>query len=206
MRKILATLLAITMVAVMAVSAFAAPSASASVIDEIIDEDGNTIQEWSDGTIVVTFADEDKDPVVMTDIADHWGKDEITKAVLLGLMIGYPDGKFHPEDNMTVAMIYTVLARIAGAEIETTGDNWIDNVAAWAEEAGIADGSDPTSDATRAQMVAFLAAAAEVEGDAADWAVESGILQGDENGELNLEDNLTRAQFAAILVRYLATK
>ena len=204
MRKILATLLAITMVAMMAVSAFAAPSASASLIGTWTDEDGNTVQEWSDGTIIVTFADEEKDPIVMTDIADHWGKDEITKAVLLGLMIGYPDGKFHPEDNMTVAMVYTVLARMAEADIETTGDNWIANVTAWAEAAGIADGSDPTSDATRAQMISFLLAFAGVEGNATEWAVASGILFGDENGDLNLEDNLTRAQFAAMLVRYLA--
>lgn len=205
MRKILATLLAITMVAVMAVSAFAAPTVSPYIIDEITDDDGNTIQEWSDGTIVITFADEEKEPVVMTDIADFWGKDEIIQAVLLGLMVGYPDGMFHPDDNMTVAMIYTVLARIAGAAIETTGDEWIANATAWAENNGIADGSDPTSDATRAQMVAFLAAAAGIEGDAADWAVAFGILQGFEDGEFKLEDTLTRAQFATFLVRYLAT-
>ena len=206
MRKILATLLAITMVAVMAVSAFAAPTASPYIIDETTDDDGNTVQEWSDGTIVITFADEEKAPIVMTDIADFWGKDEIIQAVLLGLMVGYPDGMFHPEDNMTVAMIYTVLARIAGAAIETTGDKWIENAAAWAADNGIADGSEPTGDATRAQMVAFMAAASGVEGDAEEWAVANGILQGFEDGEYKLEDNLTRAQFATFLVRYLATK
>ena len=141
--------------------------------------------------------------VVMTDIADHWGKDDIIKAVELGLMVGYPDGKFHPEDNLTVAMIYTVLARIAGADIDLLGDNWIDNAVAWAQAEGIADDSDPKSDATRAQMVAFLAAAAKAEGDPTEWAVENGILLGDENGDLMLDSNLTRAQFAAILVRYL---
>ena len=203
MRKILATLLAVTMVAVMAVSAFAAPAASPTLISTFTDENGNTVQEWSDGTIIVSFAD-GKDPVVMTDIADHWGKEEITDAVLLGLMIGSPDGKFHPEDKLTVAMIYTVLSRIAGADIDTKSDKWIENATAWAEEAGIADGSDPTSYATRGQMVGFLAAFAEAEGDAAEWAVEKGILIGDENGNLNLDGFLTRAQFAAILVRYLA--
>ena len=193
MKKILALLLALTMVAVMGISVFADPSPDTIVIDDY------TIQ-LPDGTIIVTIGDE---TIVMTDIADHWGKDDIIKAVEMGLMVGYPDGKFHPEDNLTVAMIYTVLARIAGADIETLGDNWIENAAAWAEAEGIADGSDPTADATRAQMVAFLAKAANAEGDPTEWAVENGILKGDENGDLMLDSFLTRAQFAAILVRYL---
>ena len=193
MKKILALLLALTMVAVMGISVFADPSPDTIVIDDY------TIQ-LPDGTIIVTIGDE---TIVMTDIADHWGKDDIIKAVEMGLMVGYPDGKFHPEDNLTVAMIYTVLARIAGADIETLGDNWIENAVAWAEAEGIADGSDPTADATRAQMVAFLAKAANAEGDPTEWAVENGILKGDENGDLMLDSFLTRAQFAAILVRYL---
>ena len=193
MKKILAVLLALTMVAVMGISVFADPSPVPTVIDEY------TV-ELPDGTIIVTL---DDDTIVMTDIADHWGKADIIKAVEMRLMVGYPDGKFHPEDNLTVAMIYTVLARIAGADIDLLGDNWIDTAVAWAQAEGIADDSDPKSDATRAQMVAFLAAAAKAEGDPTEWAVENGILLGDENGDLMLDSNLTRAQFAAILVRYL---
>ncbi len=193
MKKILAFLLALTMVAVMGISVFADPSPAPVKLDD------QTI-ELPDGTIIVTVDDE---TIVMTDIADHWGKDDIIKAVELGLMVGYPDGKFHPDDNLTVAMIYTVLARIAGADIDLLGDNWIDNAVAWAQAEGIADDSDPKSDATRAQMVAFLAAAAKAEGDPTEWAVENGILKGDENGDLMLDSYLTRAQFAAILVRYL---
>lgn len=193
MKKILAVLLALTMVAVMGISVFADPSPAPVKIDD-------QTTELPDGTIIVTVGDE---TIVMTDIADHWGKEDIIKAVELGLMVGYPDGKFHPEDNLTVAMIYTVLARIAGADIDLLGDNWIDNAVAWAQAEGIADDSDPKSDATRAQMVAFLAAAAKAEGDPTEWAVENGILKGDENGDLMLDSNLTRAQFAAILVRYL---
>ena len=193
MKKILAVLLALTMVAVMGISVFADPSPAPVKIDD-------QTTELPDGTIIVTVGDE---TIVMTDIADHWGKEDIIKAVELGLMVGYPDGKFHPEDNLTVAMIYTVLARIAEADIDLLGDNWIDNAVAWAQAEGIADDSDPKSDATRAQMVAFLAAAAKAEGDPTEWAVENGILKGDENGDLMLDSNLTRAQFAAILVRYL---
>ena len=194
MKKILAFLLALTMVAVLGISAFADPSPAGTPIP------GVPAVLYPDGTVVVTL---DDGSVVMTDIADHWALADICKAVAKRLMVGYTDGKFHPEDNLTVAMVYTVLARIADADIDTLGDNWIENATAWAEAEGIADGSDPKSDVTRAQMVAFLAAAAKAEGDPTEWAVENGILIGDENGDLMLDSNLTRAQFATILVRYL---
>lgn len=39
---------------------------------------------------------------------------------------------------------------------------------------------------------------------AANWAVDNGIMQGDENGQLNLNDPLTRGQAATMLLRYTA--
>lgn len=198
MKKILATLLALTMVAVMGMSAFAAPSPVGEAITD--EETGATAQKLSDGTVVVTIGDQ---VIVMTDIDGHWAEDDIIKAVMKCLMVGYPDGKFHPEDGLTVAMVYTVLARIADADIDTLGDDWAVNAGAWAEAEGIADGSELDAEVTRAQMVNFMAKAAAAEGDAVEWATSNGILIGDENGDLMLDSNLTRAQFATILVRYL---
>jgi hypothetical protein len=138
-----------------------------------------------------------------SDVEGYWAEDAIAKIVASRLMVGYPDGKFHPEDGLSAAMVYTVLARIAGADIVTTGDDWVANVTAWAEAAGIADGSDPTAEVTREQTIKMLAKAAGIEGDPVEWAKETQLFIGFEDGELKLEENLTRAQFATVLCRYL---
>ena len=216
MKKILSTILAITMVAVMAVSAFAAESPRSwfyNGADNKIDPptpkdpaapvEGPKVQELSDGTIVVT-TDKGVD-VVLSDL-DGWFKDDVIAIIAKGLMIGYPDGKFHPQDNVTVAMVYTVLARIAGADIVTTGDEWIANVTDWAAKKGIADDADPNSYATRGQMVKYLAALDAAETDSLEWALANDILRGYEDGSLKLDNLMTRAEFATFLNRYLALK
>ena len=136
---------------------------------------------------------------------DHWGKDAIVDMILKRLMVGYPDGLFHPEKNLSAAMVYTVMARIADADIVTTGDEWLDNVTAWAEEQGIAIDIDPEEDVTRAQMAEIMAkaAGADADVDPVDWAVENGILIGYEDGEIKPENKLTRAEFATMLTRYI---
>lgn len=45
------------------------------------------------------------------DIAGHWAKDNITAAYLLGLIQGYPDGKFLPDEKPTRAELVTLLLR-----------------------------------------------------------------------------------------------
>lgn len=42
--------------------------------------------------------------------------------------------------------------------------------------------------------------------DAAKWAVEQGLIQGDENGDCKWQDALTREQFAVILKRFVERK
>jgi hypothetical protein len=214
MKKILSTILAITMVAVMAVSALAATKSPSSWYYDGADNklpeapastpaapaEGPKVQETSDGTIVVTT---DNGDVVLEGV-DDWCKDDVIAIIAKGLMVGYPDGKFHPQDNVTVAMVYTVLARIAGADITTTGDDWIANVTAWAAEKGIADDADPNSLATRGQMVKYLASLDAADTDSLEWALANDILRGYEDGSLKLDNLMTRAEFAAFLNRYIA--
>lgn len=38
--------------------------------------------------------------------------------------------------------------------------------------------------------------------EAVDWAVENGLMYGDENGNLLLHSNITREQFITMLYRY----
>lgn len=49
-----------------------------------------------------------------TDIQNHWGKDYIDVAYAKGIMNGYEDGTFHPNDNMTRAQVISVISRAFG--------------------------------------------------------------------------------------------
>lgn len=48
------------------------------------------------------------------DIDDYWGKSEIINIYEEGIVIGYPDGSFRPEGNITRAEIVTMVNRILG--------------------------------------------------------------------------------------------
>ncbi|MCT4612981.1 MAG: S-layer homology domain-containing protein [Clostridia bacterium] len=47
-----------------------------------------------------------------SDMDDHWAKLEVEKGVSKGILNGYEDGTFKPEEKVTSAMVYTVLDRI----------------------------------------------------------------------------------------------
>lgn len=76
----------------------------------------------ADGTVLSPTAsgNETKSPQTtaqqtqFTDIAGHWGADYIIKAAERGLFSGYPDGSFHPDEQVTRAQFVTVLWRLAG--------------------------------------------------------------------------------------------
>ncbi len=194
MKKILAFLMALTLLGVMGVSVFAASTSPAPVV---LDPD---IEEYPDGTIIITTAE---DHHVITDIDHHWGKEAIITVIVKKLMIGYPDGMFHPDDGMTAAMVYTVMARLLNADVETTGEDWKDNVVAWAVAEDIALDVDPDTIVDRTQMIQIFAAADKAEGDPVEWAKTAGLVIGDENGDLMLDKMMTRAEFATVLTRYI---
>ena len=113
----------------------------------------------------------------------------------------------------------TVLARYAG-EDTTGGATWYEKGMDWAKAKGVSDGTNPNADITREQLVTMLyryAGTPAVNGSLSDfsdaasvssyavnamqWAVASGIVNGS-NGKLNPQNNATRAQVAAILMRF----
>ena len=116
-------------------------------------------------------------------------------------------------------MLMTILARYAG-EDTTGGAIWYEKGMNWAKANGVSDGTNPTVNITREQLVTMLyryagspAANGSLDGfsDAASvsayavnamhWAVANGIVNGS-NGKLNPQDNATRAEVAAILMRF----
>ena len=148
-----------------------------------------------------------------------WYADAVKYVSDKGLMSGTGSDKFAPSTTTTRAMLMTVLARYAG-EDTTGGATWYEKGMEWAKAKGVSDGTNPNANITREQLVTMLyryagspkadgkldsfSDAASVNSYAANamqWAVANGIVNGS-NGKLNPQNNATRAEVAAILMRF----
>ena len=154
------------------------------------------------------------------DVADGgWFYDYIAYVYANGLMEGVSDTEFNPDGTMTRAMFWAVLARIDGETV--TGAGWIDEARAWAVTSGVSDGTNAAAEITRQEMVTMLyrfAGSPAVTGslsgytdassvaswatDAMTWAVTNGVITGASETALAPAANATRAQAAAILMRF----
>ena len=149
-----------------------------------------------------------------------WFYDAVSYVYWSSMMDGVSADRFAPDSDVTRAMAWTVLARIDGETI--TGSDWAEDARAWAMENGISDGTNPMSPVTREQLAAMLyryAGSPAVSGslsaypdaaqvsdwarDAMLWATENGIINGI-GGKLCPKDGATRAQLAAMLMRFAA--
>ena len=134
-------------------------------------------------------------------------------------MEGVSASEFAPDANMTRAMVWTILARIDGETI--TGTSWAEAARAWATESGVSDGTDPNGLVTREQFAAMLyryagepAASGSLSAytdadsvsewatDAMLWATQNGIITGTTAATLAPQGAATRAQCAAMLMRF----
>ena len=164
---------------------------------------------------------------VFTDVnADDWFAEEVEYVYDNGLMNGVGDNKFDPNGNVTRAMMWTTLARIAG-ENTTGSDPWWLAGQQWAMETGVSDGTMATDNITREQLVTMLYRYAQLKGydvsvgentnilsytdafgvnewavAAMQWACGAGIINGID-GALQPQGYATRAQLAAILYRFV---
>ena len=149
----------------------------------------------------------------------EWYADAVRYVTEKGLMSGTSADTFSPERATTRGMLMTILARHAGADT-TGGASWYEKGMAWAQSAGVSDGRAPEANITREQLVTMLyryAGVPEVSGtlddfadantvsayatDAMRWAAANGIVNGS-HGRLNPQGNATRAQVAAMLMRF----
>ena len=136
------------------------------------------------------------------------------------LMDGVDVGVFAPNDTLTRAMVWTIIARAEGVDT-TGGATWYAKAQEWVTAKGISDGENPTAAITRQELVTMLyrlAGEPAVSGtitapDAASvsnwaqnamtWAMNIGLVEGDENGAVTPTATATRAQAAALIMRYL---
>lgn len=170
-----------------------------------------------DGSATVKIVDNSKEFEDVHD-ADHWSESAVDFVSSREIFNGTSDTTFDPEVDMTRGMMATVLARYDGADT-TGGENWYDKGVEWAKENEISDGTNPTGKLTREEMAVMLyryAGSPDADGeldfpDAGDvsdyaaaamrWAVENGLING-MDGKLNPKGFATRAQLAAILMRF----
>ena len=152
--------------------------------------------------------------------AGSWYADAVKNVVNKGLMAGTGKDTFAPDNQVTRAMMWTVLARLDGKDVSGASP-WYAKAMTWAIEKGVSDGTFPANSITREQLATMLWRAAgspEAKGaltnfnDAASvsswatqamtWAVEQGLISGMGDGALNPQGNATRAQLAVILTAY----
>ena len=137
-----------------------------------------------------------------------------------GLMDGVDAGVFAPNDTLTRAMVWTIIARAEGVDT-TGGATWYAKAQEWVTAKGISDGENPNAAITRQELVTMLyrlAGEPAVSGtitapdassvstwaqNAMTWAMSTGLIEGDENGAVTPTATATRAQAAALIMRYL---
>ena len=147
-----------------------------------------------------------------------------------GVVSGTTATTFSPNETMTHAMLLTILYCAAGSPaVSGAEDSWYGSAVAWSAERGLTGDYDngrldPSVPVTREQIAAILYRYATYKGydtenagsianfsDAAkvsswantaiSWAVGEGLMNGD-NGALRPQGNATRAEIAALLMRF----
>ena len=111
--------------------------------------------------------------------AGQWYTDAVIWAAANGIVNGKEDGRFAPLDNITREEMAAVLMRYAkakGVDVVQTGD-----LSAFADAAAVSAWALENMQ----------------------WANGAGLITGDEAGKLNPQGKATRAEAAAILMRYL---
>lgn len=153
---------------------------------------------------------------------DSWFYPGVRYVWQVGLMSGVSSDRFAPNEPVTCAMAWTVLARLSGVSAQTVpGTAWYEPGLSWALKQQLIDGSpDPMACVTREYLINMLWKRAgwplvqadlsgfsdwqqvsPYAGDGMRWAVANGLLQGD-GGRLDPQGNVTRAELAALVMRY----
>ncbi len=183
----------------------------------IIQPDGVTFTASRAGTYEIIDAGLDFNDVS----GSAWYAEAVSFVSARGLLRGTGQTHFEPEGSLTRGMLMTGLARLDG--VNTAGGAvWYEAGMKWAMDAGVSDGSNPGGRLTREQAAAMLWRYADspvVNGTldgftdaeqcsdyavtAIGWAIQQGILTGDGEGRLDPQGEITRAQLAAMLIRFV---
>ena len=166
------------------------------------------------------------------DISGHWAKDSILKLINAGVISGYPDGTFKPNNTVTRAEFTVMLVKTlnletrVGKTFNDTNSHWAKDSISAAAAHGIISGYDentfgPDDLITREQAALIIARAAQLE-TATDelnftdskaissWAkpgvaaaFKGGFISGYPDNSFKPQGNTTRAEAAVIIGKLL---
>ena len=136
------------------------------------------------------------------------------------LMSGTAPYTFDPQGKMNRAMVWTVLGRMADADVDGSGSPWYSKAQTWATSSNMSDGTNPTNSISRQELMTMLwrymgspAATADLSkfsdcesvadwaNAAMQWAVSTELIVGD-NGRLNPTGDARRCEVATIFMRF----
>ena len=163
-----------------------------------------------------------------SDTRGHWGEPAIQRWVDYGLVAGYEDGTFRPDQNLTRGEFAALMCSLLGLSEQGANnfgdlpaDAWYTPYVLCCVKAGILGGTDngaePLSPVTREQAAVILARALAIPGQSGNtkfkdnkaiswWAVHDvkaiaakGIIVGMGDNNFGPQENLTRAQAVTML-------
>ncbi len=156
------------------------------------------------------------------DVEENWAKPYIIESVRLGLFKGTSKSTFSPMAKSTRGMLFNLLHTMSGDAEEKVEGKWYASSMKWAKEKGISDGLRPEAEITRQEIVSMLYRyvgepkteqdlsmyedSKEISSwamDAMKWAVEKKLIYGRTEKLLAPTGKATRAELAAILLRFL---
>ncbi len=128
--------------------------------------EGNNVKAIVDGSVTVKIIDNSKD---FTDMAGHWAADAVDFVTSRELFNGTNEGIFSPSEQMTRAMLVTVLHRLEDEPAATAttefsdvaADSWYAEAVAWASQQKIVNGTgdnlfSPEQSISREELATML--------------------------------------------------
>lgn len=200
-------------------------------------------QSDSENNREMTIGEEDVPLAEFPDVNPNaWYYEGVSFCIDNGLMDGYDDGFFYPNEPTTRAMLVQILWNLEGNPIvdatvsfnDVSDSQWFAPAVRWAASVGIIDGYGngnfgPDDNVLREQLVTIMWRYAKyknvnISGDIADleayedatavsgyatsameWACGSGVVNGTSSTTLSPSDGATRAQMATVMMRYVTT-
>jgi len=125
-----------------------------------------------DVTDEIEADEEELQPLNLTDIENHWAQEAMQQLSARGIISGYPDGTFRPDNPITRAEFLVMLMRLLGPEEEEAELAFVDreHIGSWAERA-IAQ------------------------------ALKLGIVQGYGDGSFRAHQQITRTEMSVMIAR-----
>ncbi|PKM52487.1 MAG: hypothetical protein CVV02_01675 [Firmicutes bacterium HGW-Firmicutes-7] len=165
--------------------------------------------------------------ITFDDIKNHWAKDEIEKLVSMGVINGYDDGSFKPNNTITCAEFTKIMIKALHNDPgNAVGGHWADLYMKKAFDekyANESDFDDYNLNITRGEIARMLSRALEYDADIenienlitdyndipSDYQNHvarmyvSKIITGRSDGSFNYDHTATRAEAVSMLIRFL---